>query len=547
MKSILRAAALGASAVALVTACATTAPEWPEGQDASADRFKSHVETLAADEFMGREAGTEGYDMAVTYLTAQFDALGLTPAGSDGYLQQVPLRRAFRDTDSMSFDIEIGGERQTLSVVDHYLLDAPISSDPTAEAARLSVEGGIVFAGYGIDAPALGIDSYEDLDVTGKVVLLMQGTPDGMPSEERAHFQRGAAKIDEAARRGASAVLFLGTRDAADKGFRERMDAFAAAPSETFAGRGAAGAGVVSGFLFKTAAQDLFDAAGLNHDTAIVADENGRIAPMALDANAMLTTQGRFENYTSPNVVAMIEGSDPTLKDEYVVLSAHLDHVGVDEIDEDEPDADVIHNGAMDNATGIATMLEAARRFQKSGEAPKRSILFVAVTAEEKGLLGSDYFAQNPTVPAERMVANVNLDMPILLYDFEDVIAFGAEHSSLGLIVEAATTSMDVGLTADPYPELVLFVRSDHYSFVKQGVPSVFLFLGTEGGGEENFRTFMQTHYHRVSDQPDLPIRYDVAAKFAELNYRIAKEIADADQAPVWNDDNFFGDLYAAE
>ena len=541
MKRIVRA-----SLVALAAACATTAPQWPEGRDASADRFKAHVETLASDAYEGREAGTDGYRKAVDYLTGQLAALGVEPAGTDGYLQPVPLRRALRDVDAMVLSYAgADGGAATLEPLADYLLDAPVGTDAAAVSARAAASGEIVFAGYGIDAPGLGVDSYEDLDVTGKIVLLLQGAPDGLPSEERAHFVRGSSKIEEAARRGAAGVLFLGTRGADEAGFAEGIARLAGAPSDTFAGRGAARGDVVSGYLFRDAARAMFARLGAtDYDVAITPDADGRVAPFALGATASLETAATYENYASPNVVGVIEGSDPALRDEYVVLSAHLDHEGVGEAPEDDPDADVIYNGAMDNATGIATMLEAARRFAKAADRPKRSVLFLAVTAEEKGLLGSDYFARNPSVDGE-IVANVNLDMPVLLYDFEDVIAFGAEHSSMEPLVREAARSMGVGLTPDPYPEMVLFVRSDHYSFVKQGVPSVFLFLGVENGGEDAFQTFMRTHYHRVSDQPDLPIRYDTGAKFAELNYRIARTLADAEQAPAWNDGDFFGGLYA--
>jgi Zn-dependent M28 family amino/carboxypeptidase len=258
----------------------------------------------------------------------------------------------------------------------------------------------------------------------------------------------------------------------------------------------------------------------------------------------MMKGESVWEDYASPNVIGMIEGADPKLKDEYVVLTAHLDHIGKLRVIEEDPEQDIINNGAMDNASGISTLLEEARKFVSDGERPRRSILFVALTAEEKGLLGSEYFAQNPTVPASSMVANVNLDMPILLHEFTDVIAFGAEHSSLRETVERAASSMGVGVTPDPVPQMVLFVRSDHYNFVKAGVPSVFLFLGFADGGQESFQDFMTNHYHRPSDEPDLPIQYDMAAKFAELNYRIAKEIANADQRPTWNEGSFFGDLF---
>ncbi|WP_052508061.1 M20/M25/M40 family metallo-hydrolase [Sphingomonas hengshuiensis] len=241
-----------------------------------------------------------------------------------------------------------------------------------------------------------------------------------------------------------------------------------------------------------------------------------------------------------PNVIGILPGSDPVLKDEYVVLSAHLDHIGMD----NKP-GDKVFNGAMDNAAGVATMLEAARTFVASGTRPKRSILFVALTAEELGLVGSEYLAKHPVVGKGRVVADVNLDMPILLYDFQDVVAFGAERSTLGPMVERAAASMGVALSPDPMPQEQLFVRSDHYSFVKAGVPSVFLVTGFKNGGEKAFRGFLKTHYHSVSDQIDLPFDWNAGAKFAQINYLIAREIADAAEAPRWYEGDTYGDRYA--
>ncbi|MBB4659748.1 M20/M25/M40 family metallo-hydrolase [Parvularcula dongshanensis] len=532
-----------ASVLALLTAaaCATTG-----GNDAER-RFKADLTTLASDAYEGREAGTRGYDLAVDYVVAQFRQMGVEPAGEDGYLQDVPLRRAYRGAPGTALaTFEGPDEDLTLTDREDFLLDAPSLSDPGAEDAIATAEGGVVFAGYGIDAPSLGIDSYAGIDAAGKVVLLLQGAPDGLPSEEAAHFQSTTTKIAAAAARGASAVLVLGSAAEETPEMRARMARYADMPANTFAGRDAGHEDVVTGHLSGSAAMRLFEAAGEDLDAAATPDEAGRIAAIDLGGTMTLRAEGRFENYTAPNVVGMIEGSDPELKGEYVVLSAHLDHVGIDD-GEHAKGADVIHNGAMDNASGIATMLEAARRFTTDEERPRRSVLFVAVTAEEKGLLGSEYFASNPTVPQGAMVADVNLDMPILMHDFTDVIAFGAQHSTLQDIVAEAAEGMDVTLAPDPVPEMVLFVRSDHYSFVKEGVPSVFLFLGFSNGGEQSFRNFMSTHYHQVSDSPRLPIRYDVGARFAELNYRIAKAIANADERPEWNRGDFFGDLYAGD
>jgi Zn-dependent M28 family amino/carboxypeptidase len=246
------------------------------------------------------------------------------------------------------------------------------------------------------------------------------------------------------------------------------------------------------------------------------------------------------KTYKSANVIGILPGGDPKLKDEYVVLSAHLDHLGTSR----EP-GDKIYNGAMDNASGVATMLETARAFAASGQRPRRSILFVALGGEEEGLVGSDYLARNPVVGSGKVVADVNLDMPILLYDFQDVVAFGAEHSTLGLIVADAAAKMGIALSPDPMPSENLFMRSDHYSFVKAGVPSVFLVTGFKNGGEKAFNTFLKSRYHRVDDDVSQAFDWNAGAKFAKINYLIAREIADADQEPRWYEGNSYGDRYA--
>ncbi|MEZ0497352.1 M20/M25/M40 family metallo-hydrolase [Sphingomonas sp. IW22] len=224
-------------------------------------------------------------------------------------------------------------------------------------------------------------------------------------------------------------------------------------------------------------------------------------------------------------------------------MVVHLDHVGTGGHAKGD---DKVFNGAMDNAAGVATMLEAARAFTQAGEKPKRTILFAAVTSEEDGLLGSQYLAKHP-LPGVKVTSVVNLDMPVLLYDFTDVVAFGAEHSTMGPIVAKATSDMGIKLSPDPMPEENLFTRSDHYRFVTEGVPSVFLVTGFANGGEKAFKDFLATNYHKPSDEVSLPFNWGAGAKFAKVNYNIARALADAPTAPVWYDDSEFGKLYAAD
>jgi Zn-dependent M28 family amino/carboxypeptidase len=302
--------------------------------------------------------------------------------------------------------------------------------------------------------------------------------------------------------------------------------------------------GIRARATFNTAAAEALFAGAPRSFAQVQADasKSGRIKGFALKQNARIEQHSEVVRTTSPNVLGIIPGSDPALTGEYVLLMAHLDGLGV----HDREGADDIHNGAMDNATGVATLLEVGRAIQESGNRPKRPILLAAVTAEEDGLLGAQYLARNPTVPAGgKVVGVVNLDMPVLLYDFQDVIAFGAEHSTMGPVVERAAAKIGITLTPDPLPQEGLFTRSDHYRFVQEGIPAVFLMTGFKNGGQEKFTGFLATDYHKPTDDLKLPFDWKAGAKFAQINYLIASEIANAPEAPRWYSDSFFGKTLA--
>jgi Zn-dependent M28 family amino/carboxypeptidase len=245
--------------------------------------------------------------------------------------------------------------------------------------------------------------------------------------------------------------------------------------------------------------------------------------------------------FSSPEVIGLIEGADPSLKSEYVALMGHADHIGR----KARGSGDRINNGALDNGAGVATLIEVARAVVMAPDRPRRSLLVVANTAEEKGLLGAEYFAHYPTVPIERMTAAIDLDMPMLLYDFTDVVAYGAGHSALEGVFQKAGAAMGVKLSPDPMPEQALFVRSDHYAMAKMGVPAVMLATGMANGGEAAWAKFLTTNYHQPSDDLSQPINWGAGARFAELNYRVVRELADAGAPPRWYSGDYFGDLFA--
>ena len=293
------------------------------------------------------------------------------------------------------------------------------------------------------------------------------------------------------------------------------------------------------------ATERLFEGAEMSYAEVRQAAETGDVSSFDLVGEASMAQRSTHADVSSANVAAILEGSDPELKDEYVVYTAHLDHDGFGP----EENGDTLYNGAVDNASGSAIILDVARAFVEANEKPRRSIIFLLVTAEEKGLRGAGYFAHNPTVPIENIVANVNIDGALLFYDFADVIAFGDTHSTMKAHVEVAANAMDLGVLPDPFPAQGFFTRSDHYRFVQQGVPAVFTLLGftaTDGSnaGEEAINSYIANQYHQPDDDLTMPFDYDIGAKFVEFQYRLGRSVADADERPEWNEGDFFGDLY---
>ena len=521
----------------------------------NAERIKAHVAFLADDTLKGRDTGSEGHQIAANYVTSNFKQLGLLPQGEHGTFEQVvTFRKAFLEDGSAKMSIENADGTVDLTFKDDFIMSgSALETDSMVQAET-------VFVGYGVIAPDFGYNDYEDIDVKGKIVVVLTGRPDDLPSEEGAHIGSGREKIRHAAERGAVGFITIHTPKREKVRSFKKSAKYAGTPRLSWVGKDGMPFGrspeIKGGaYVHHEKASALFSGAEKTLEEVFANDtENKAIKGFPLTAKVTLASKSRHEEITSPNVVGTLEGSDPTLKNEYVVFSAHLDHIGVSSSHGDEHEegevVDKINNGALDNASGVSILLETARLLASQPTAPKRSVLFVVVTGEEKGLLGSSYFANNPTVPAMQMVANVNLDMPLILYPFADVIAFGSTHSSLGDIVETAAKKIDISLSPDPMPEQALFTRSDHYSFVKAGIPSVFLMTGfkskdPEIDGGKMFGDFLKNHYHQHSDQIDLPIRWDAAASFAEVNMMIGLEIANGDKRPTWNQGDFFGKTFA--
>jgi Zn-dependent M28 family amino/carboxypeptidase len=530
----------------LVLCCAC--PVLADGDEDKAlqGRLEAHITFLADDLLRGRQPGTEGYDIAAAYVASQFRQMGLRPAGVEGsYFQPVPLRRAWLDEGSATVELLRGEQARSFRFVEEFYRGASLAH------ARSDVRAGMVFAGYGIDAPALEYNDFDGIDVTGKVMVVLMGQPLDFPSEEGAHFSSGREIFKNAVSRGAVGVIMIHTPRTEHRFAWNRVESLVGTPSmgwlqqdgKVFADfEQLLGGAMVN----SAAAAALFEGAGHSLAELLEKDAAGEPVPgFELPGEIRMSQSSRHESISSPNVAAYLPGGDPLLGDEFLVYTAHLDHIGELSATDHE---DRINNGALDNASGVSVMLETARLFAQ-GEPARRSVLFLAVTAEEKGLVGSEYFAQNPTVPLEQLAGVVNLDMPLLLYDFGDVIAFGAEHSTIGDAVQQAADRAGVALTPDPFPEQNIFVRSDHYRFVQQGVPAVFLVTGVNSADgttdtQAIFEGFLKDHYHTPSDDLALPINYRAAARFTRVNFGIGDIIANQLERPRWREGDFFGDTF---
>lgn len=507
--------------------------------------FRSHVEFLADDLLEGRQAGARGYDTAALYVAAQLKAMGIRPAGTgDSYFQAVPLVESRLVEGEVALSAASGGARTVLEPTTDYLQ----AGDAVRTESR--VEAPVVFAGFGITAPELAYDDYAGLDVRGKIVAVLSNAPARFPSEPRAHFSSSRLKSENAAARGAVGMLSFATAEDAARlpwdrivlndhpGVRWRHpDGSPEGATPELRGRA---------LLSPAGVRRLFASSPTPLDELFAQAQKSTVKGFALPVTAAIASRSEHRTFASPNVVGVLEGSDPVLKNTYVVYSAHLDHVG-----EGKPiKEDRIYNGAYDNASGVAVVLEAARALAGLRMRPRRSVLFVFVTAEEEGLLGSDYFAAHPTVPRESMVANINVDMPLFLYPLAELIAFGADNSSLDALVARAGAAAGLAVTPDPLPEENVFIRSDQYSFVRRGIPAVFLVPGFRSAdgtvdGRKAFTDFLNNHYHMPSDDLRLPMDLKSAERFIQANVRLGYAVASAPSAPSWKPGNFFGKTFA--
>jgi hypothetical protein len=525
---------------------APPAEEAPQPKTEAERRIATDVRHLADDRMEGRETGTRGHDLAAGYVAKRFREIGLTPAGDDGsYFQTVPLLEARVEQAGAELRVARNGREIALRFQEQFLPAANFN------ASEHRVEAQPVFVGQGVHAPALAHDDFAGLDLKGKIAVVFGGAPARFDNDRRAFHSSSREKLRALVARGAVGAVFVNTpEDEAGSPWAQDAAGWQASSMRL---RGSDGKGLwtfpeLRGIAYVSAASaDLLFADGPRTAAQLFdAARAGTLKGFALPGTLTLAGRTTLKPIESRNVVATLPGSDPALAGESTVFTAHLDHVGIGPAVE----GDTIRNGALDNALGVAIMLEAARAL-KAGPAPKRGTLFIATTAEEKGLLGAEWFATHPVAAAGTMVANINIDMPVLLAPSKDVVPVGVEHSSLKQVLDAAAKEIGVAQSPDPFPEEVVFVRSDQYAFIRTGVPAVYLMGGmVSADGERDpkraLQNFLRKHYHQPSDEATLPIAWGDAGRLAMLNARIARIVGDAKDRPTWNAGDFFGETFGA-
>jgi len=491
-----------------------------------------HIKVLAADNMEGRDTGSPGLKKAEAYVVGQLKAAGLQPAGVKGYYQPVKFEsRRLAEKESNAALIR-DGKAEALTLGEDVIFNTRVDLAPAVEAP-------LVFVGYGLSIPEKDFDDLAGLDLKDKVVVLISGSPSQIPSALAAHHQTAGERWKALRTAGAVGIISIPNPASMDVPW-SRTSLNRLHPSMELAGAEfEETAGEKLALVFNPAHADkLF--AGSRHtfqELAELAKERKPLPHFPLTVSIRAKAKLKKKVVESANLVARLPGNDPQLRNEYVVLSAHIDHVGIGE----PVNGDRIYNGAMDNASGVAVLLDVAASLKKHPENLKRSLLFVFVTGEEKGLLGSKYFAAHPTVDPKSMVADINIDMFRPLVPLKMLTVLGMAESDLGDAARQVAGSVGVSVQADPQPLRNVFVRSDQYSFIRHGIPALALDIApTTPEEKQTYQDWLTNRYHAPSDDLDQPVDLAAAGKYEDIIRLLLVTVANDAERPQWKPDSFF-------
>jgi Zn-dependent M28 family amino/carboxypeptidase len=491
-----------------------------------------HIKVLAADNMEGRDTGSAGLKKAETYVVGQLKTAGLQPAGVKGYYQPVKFEsRQLVEKDSSAALVR-DSKAEPLTLGEDAIFSTRVDLAPSVDAA-------LVFVGYGLSIPEKDFDDFAGLDLKGKVAVLITGSPSQIPSAVASHHQTAAERWKPLRAAGAVGIISIPNPSSMDVPWA-RISLNRLHPSMELAGvefNETEGENLALSFN-PAHADKLFAGSGHSfQELADLAKERKPLPHFPLSVSIKAKAKLKKKTVMSSNIVASLMGSDPHLKNEYVVLSAHIDHVGIGE----PVNGDRIYNGAMDNASGVAVLLVVAASLKKHPESLKRSLLFVFVTGEEKGLLGSKYFAAHPTVDAKSMVADINIDMFRPLVPLKLITVLGLVESDLGDAARQVAESEGVTVQADPQPLRNVFVRSDQYSFIRHGIPSLALDIAPSTPQEKQiYQDWLTNRYHAPSDDLDQPVDLASAGKYEDIIRLLMIKVASDPGRPEWKADSFF-------
>lgn len=514
------------------------------------DAIRAHLRFLSDDLLEGRGPGTRGDALATNYIASQLEAMGLQPAGDNGtYFQKVSLLGITTDAAKSSMQFTKNGTTfGPLAYRDQFVGGTQSQKD------HVAIDSDVIFVGHGVVAPEYKWDDYKGLDTRGKTLIMLVDDPPASDAEPdlfrgraRTYYGRWTYKYEMGTKLGADAVILIHTTDAAGYGWQVVRNSWTGEQAYVKLHEGAKGLGF-AGWITENVAQDLFKTAGLDLATLtkMAASRDFKPVPLGIKLNADLTSTIR--PFDTSNVVAKLEGSDPQLKNEAVLYTAHHDHLGIGTPD---PDGDTIYNGAIDNASGSATILEVAHAWSEATPRPKRSILFAFVAAEEQGLLGSQYFGEHPPIPAGRIIMGLNIDALNLFGDVGSVTMIGIDRTTFFPTAQRVTKDLKLTIVPDQAPEQGSYYRSDHFSLAKVGVPSFSVKQGYDVVGKPPewghalSQEYRDKHYHQPSDEFDATWNFGSATQMARLVLLLGWEAANAADKPMWVPGEEFYDVTA--
>jgi Zn-dependent M28 family amino/carboxypeptidase len=507
----------------------------PQGDPISGEHIRADVKFLSSDLLEGRAVGARGGQLATEYIATQFALAGLQPAGDNGsYFQKVPLVGI---TTRPTVKLSATGKGQT---VDFKYMQEFVGVDQRQKAVE-QFDAEAIFVGHGIVAPEFQWDDFKGVDVRGKMLVLFTNEPDSndpkfFGGRALTYYGRWSYKYEEALRKGALGVIIIHTTPTAGYGWDVVRSSWSGEQPVVKLAPGAPEL-ALTGWLTKEAGEKLLAMAGKHVDELLKASNSRDFRPIPLGIRIRGTIPSKIRALDTRNVAGLVPGSDPSLKSEVVIFSAHWDHLGIGEA----VNGDTIYNGAVDNGTGCGILLEIARAWAALPQKPKRSALFLSVTAEEGGLRGSEYYAAHPIIPAAKTVVDVNYDALLPLGRTTDIVVAGAERTTLWPIVQHDAQRLHFEIAPEAHPEQGHYYRSDHFSFARAGIPAFSIALGSHFAGkpagfsEEAFKEFNTRHYHQPSDEYHADWDFSGLQEAARLGFLIGIDAANLDKMTTWN------------